>query len=205
MTPRLHNRIRIAGAVALPCALLAGCDVSIKFPPVTEAAEKWARSVRAKKVVEEALVDGRCKDALAVAREVNDEKLVERARNSCTQDSWTQGAPAPGTLDELGPAQALVADRHADWRRPPAVDVVQFFYPADAMRKEITGKVIVSCEISEAGVPQNCRLVSETPAGQGFGGAALKLAPLFEFNPKVVNGRAVEDTVRIPINFTMPD
>jgi len=157
--------------------------------------------VRAKKVVEEALVDGRCKDALAVAREVNDEKLVERARNRCTQDGWNQSAPEAGTLDELGPAQALVADRHADWRRPPAVDVVQFFYPAEAMKKKITGRVIVSCRISEAGTPQNCRLVSETPAGQGFGEAALKLAPLFEFTPAISKGRAVAETVRIPISF----
>jgi TonB family protein len=203
MTPGHQNRIRIAGTVALACALLAGCEVSIKFPPISEAAEQRARSVKAKKIVEEALVDGRCKDALAVAREVNDEKLVERARNGCTQDRWTQSAPAPGTLDELGPAQALVADRHADWRRPPAVDVVQFFYPADAMRKEITGRVIVACEISEAGISQNCRLVSETPAGQGFGEAALKLAPLFEFTPAISKGRAVVETVQIPITFKL--
>ena len=71
MTPGLQLRIGSVGGVVLACTLSAGCEVSIKFPPVTKAAEKWARSVQAKKIVTRALIDGRCKDALAVAREVN--------------------------------------------------------------------------------------------------------------------------------------
>lgn len=200
-----QRRAGIAGVLCLACAMLAGCNVSVEVSAALKAGEQRAQSVEAKRIVARALVDGRCKDALAVAREVNDLALVRRARRDCDQAPWDSEGMAAGHIDELGPAKALVADREADWRRPPAVDVVQFFYPEEALKKEISGKVIVSCRVNEAGTSHNCKVASEAPSGHGFGEAALKVAPLFEINPKVVKGRAVEDTVRVPINFKIQD
>jgi len=200
-----QRRGGLAGVVLLACVMLAGCNVSVVYSSAQEAVEQKVRALEAEKVVAWAIVDGRCKDALAVAREVRDGELVSKVRRDCTQAPWENDAMAAGHLHEPGPTKALAADREADWRRQPAADVVQFFYPSDAQRKKIGGMVIVRCRINEAGVPHDCQIASETPDDLGFGEAALKLAPLFELNPKIANGRAVESTVRIPITFKMPD
>ena len=208
MTPGLQNRIRIAGAVAMACALLAGCEVSIKFPPISEAAEQRARSVKAKKIVARAVREGRCKDARAVALAVSDTQLAKEAEATCRPDPARTGFPTDpraAQIDVLRDARPLAGNRHPDWRYRPSPEVIQFFYPEAAWKADLEGKVVVGCEVNTQGTPQDCKVISETPPEKGFGPAALKVARICEFLPAHSNGKAVTSTVRIPIAFKMPD
>jgi len=48
-------------------------------------------------------------------------------------------------------------------------------YPAAALAARESGQAIITCERDAIGKPHDCRIASETPGGQGFGAAALKL------------------------------
>jgi hypothetical protein len=48
-------------------------------------------------------------------------------------------------------------------------------YPREALRTRTPGQAIVTCGRDAHGKPHDCGITSETPAGQGFGAAAMKL------------------------------
>lgn len=60
--------------------------------------------------------------------------------------------------------------------------------------------VLMVCRITEAGGLEACMIRSETPAGLGYGAAALALAPIFKMPAVDLDGRPVAGrTVQIPI------
>lgn len=60
--------------------------------------------------------------------------------------------------------------------------------------------VMMSCRITEAGGLEACTIRSETPAGLGYGAAALALAPIFKMPDVDLDGRPVAGRmVYIPI------
>jgi protein TonB len=62
--------------------------------------------------------------------------------------------------------------------------------------------IAVRCRIRLDTSLDQCRIVSETPPGQGFGEAALRLMPLFHFLPATENGVPVEgEGVTVTIDF----
>lgn len=81
---------------------------------------------------------------------------------------------APGLAGAQAPALAL---------KPQDVDVVQAptvesrfdYFPAQARQQRIEGRATVACTILETGALSACRVVSEEPAGQGFGAATVRL------------------------------
>jgi TonB family protein len=97
--------------------------------------------------------------------------------------------------DEAAPA---VSSPH--WLKLPSVDDLGRFWPAGA--HGMSGRALISCIVTSRGTLDRCELVSEEPAGQGFGASALLLAPLFAMAPKTVDGVPVGGaTVHIPVNF----
>lgn len=86
-------------------------------------------------------------------------------------------------------------------RRPSALDVARV-YPAAARRAAVDGAASVSCVVTAEGRLTDCKVEAETPAGPGFGEAALQLTPLFRMEPLDAFGIPVQDrTIRIPIQF----
>lgn len=100
------------------------------------------------------------------------------------------------------PAQAAdPPNASADWLKKPNLQDIMAVWPAEALKRGLGGKALIACMVTVQGSLRACRVESETPAGAGFGGAALTLANQFLMRPARQDGVAVESTVRIPITF----
>lgn len=106
------------------------------------------------------------------------------------------------TAAVLIPAAAVAETVVPDWVKKPTSDDLDAAWPASAKARGISGKATLICEVNLTGGLEKCRADSETPAGEGFGAAALMLVPSFLMTPRVENGKPVRGQVRIPIAFT---
>lgn len=67
------------------------------------------------------------------------------------------------------------------------------------------GRVELSCRIRLDSRLEACRVVSESPAGFGFGAGGLAVSNYFRFQPATENGRPVEgQPVTVGIDFGIP-
>lgn len=71
-------------------------------------------------------------------------------------------------------------------------DVTQL-YPPIAMAEDVRGVGTVECWVSEAGRFEDCRVVSESPEGYGFGEATIRLVSRYELEPARLDG--------VPVRF----
>ena len=93
-------------------------------------------------------------------------------------------------------------DTYPDWKRRPSALELMAVYPNGVIERGGAGKATMSCEIAANGALRDCKVVSEDPPGQGWGLAALALAPQFLMHPPTKDGKPVAGgTVRIPINW----
>ncbi|HEX8569984.1 MAG TPA: TonB family protein [Caulobacteraceae bacterium] len=89
-----------------------------------------------------------------------------------------------------------------NWVRRPKSEDLAAVWPAEAMRRGISGRAVIRCGISTEGTLRKCAVREESPEGTGFGAAALALAPTFLMKPPMNRGRLIEgEFVNIPVNF----
>lgn len=78
------------------------------------------------------------------------------------------------------------------------------FVPPEARRQRRAGRAAINCVIRADTRLDQCRVVSESPSGFGFGDAGVRVAEThFRFRPPTTaSGRAVEDfRVTVTVNF----
>ncbi|HEY5071043.1 MAG TPA: TonB family protein [Caulobacteraceae bacterium] len=90
------------------------------------------------------------------------------------------------------------------WVAQPSAEQFAQAYPVSASLNGISGSAVIRCSLGAQGVLKDCRVVSESPSGQGFAAAALKLAPLFRvgFDPGL--SMPTGGLIAIPIRFAAP-
>lgn len=74
-------------------------------------------------------------------------------------------------------------------------------WPKDVLSEGIGGAATLRCVVTTEGFLSDCRAAGESPAGKGFGAAALMLAPSFRMKPAMKDGRPVAVEMDIPICF----
>jgi protein TonB len=75
------------------------------------------------------------------------------------------------------------------------------FYPRQAFMQGIAGEVVLQCEVDIDG-RMSCVVASETPEGQGFGEAALRIAAGHVMRPATQNGAPSRGRYRMVVPFS---
>ncbi len=70
------------------------------------------------------------------------------------------------------------------WTERPGKEVDQAAWPEAARKAGVGGHAAANCAVEADGRLTDCRIVNESPAGQGFGKAAISLAPLYRRDVK---------------------
>src|SRR5471030_845086 len=78
-------------------------------------------------------------------------------------------------------------------------------WPGAAYRAGADAKVILSCKINIHGLAEWCGIKSESPAGKGFGAAALQMRPTFKLKPAMGADGPMEAMMTIAVKFKAPD
>ena len=109
-----------------------------------------------------------------------------------------------GPSNDLTPAKHQITDPH--WLSQPTADEFADAYPPRALSLGKSGFASLACTVTASGALTGCSVAEETPAGWGFGAAALKLAKRFRLVPREEDGSPVGGAmVRIPVRFRLPD
>ena len=91
-------------------------------------------------------------------------------------------APTPPAAAGTTPETAVHATR-ADYKRWPNALDGYIATPQSVLSKGIAGRAVLLCKISDIGALAGCLIKEETPAGEGFGKAAMKLRSKMKMVP----------------------
>lgn len=92
------------------------------------------------------------------------------------------------------------------WLSKPTAAQLGRLYPNRAAERGVRGAATMECRVMASGAVTNCMVVRESPAGYGFGEAALASTRYFKLNPRTVDGQAIEGAkVMIPMGFNLTD
>lgn len=92
-------------------------------------------------------------------------------------------------------------DSPPDWIRRPTPEMLRAVWPKAAMGRSGGGSAVIGCKVSLQGLLFDCKVLSETPEGLGFGGAAIAMTPQLLMRPARRDGQPVVSSVRIPVKF----
>lgn len=103
-------------------------------------------------------------------------------------------APPPWPADPTRP----VIISEDDWLRRPTPEQLAAAKPPAA---RVRGDVVMYCMVTYDGGLGDCQVVSETPAGLGFGAAATGLARAFQVNPMIDGQSSTGGKILVGVTF----
>lgn len=94
----------------------------------------------------------------------------------------------------------------AAWAPDMDFSLLHDFYPKAARDAGVEGAAWLSCFVPRFNEVRECKLIAETPAGSGFGKAALKAKRSFRIQVYNQSGRRMyNEWVTVRCNFILPD
>jgi protein TonB len=87
------------------------------------------------------------------------------------------------------------------WTSRPSARRISDLYPSGALRSGTGGRVVLDCRVL-SNLSVSCSVASETPAGEGFGRAALSASNSYRARATRSDGSSsIGTTTRIAVNF----
>lgn len=120
--------------------------------------------------------------------------------------SWTA---VLALVTVLLPSVAAPADppprEEVQWVERPSPADLERLAPADARQSRTEGRATLECMVMRSGRLQSCAIKSETPAGMGFGAAALRAVPLYRLIAKSSNVDVEGSQIAFTVRFSFAD
>ena len=142
-------------------------------------------------------------------RQQTDSPIPPQPPQPNTVATTTTSDPGLGLTSKVtltGPQEA-VGPRvisQPQWLSRPSAEELSRAYPPRALDLNRNGQVMLQCLVAANGGLTGCQVASETPAGFGFGAAAISLSKRFRMSPRTEDGRPVDGAVvRIPLAFSL--
>lgn len=128
--------------------------------------------------------------------------VVGRSSSGEVSSSQGQGGIGTGTGGGIGDGEGDGRGQGPRLVRGPSTAELRALHPREAFRRRQGGSARLSCQIRLDRLLEGCTVVSETPAGMGFGVAALSATRYFRFEPPVRNGQRVAGaTVQVGVEW----
>jgi len=113
-------------------------------------------------------------------------------------------APPPSDIAPTDPGGSRPVAASVSWAQRPTARRITDHYPARALREGVGGRVQLDCVVQQA-LTVDCTIASESPAGEGFGRAAISVSAAYRARATLSDGTtAVGARTRIAVAFQAP-
>jgi TonB family protein len=97
----------------------------------------------------------------------------------------------------LATGAATAATAPQPWVHRPSSDELRAALPAAVRDADLGGRAGMRCKLTAERKLAGCRLLAESPTGQGYGAALLSLASAYQMSPEAAKDRAADGEVAV--------